>query len=106
MNRLKPLQWYDEPGRPFDGKSNGSVAYDDVKVGKDLWHRCYISYNIRRGVTEETDNEWTILVQFPNRSIREKVNSLEEGKIICEHYRNLFWSDFFEKIKKQIFKED
>lgn len=106
MNRLKSLNWYDEPGRPFDGKSNGSVAYDDVKVGDNLWHRCYISYNVRRGSSAETDNKWFILIQFPNKSIREEVNSLEEGKIICEHYREVFWNILYDKITKQIFKED
>lgn len=103
--KLKKLEWYDEPGRPFDGKSNGSMAEDDVWP-KNRQTRLCIRYDVRRGASKETDNQWSILVQFPTKSIHEKVDSLDSGKIICEHYRRLFWEEFYKTLTESIFEEE
>lgn len=103
--KLRKLERYDEPGRLFDGKSNGSMAEDDVWP-KNSQTRLYIRYDVRRGASKETDNQWNILVQFPAKSIHEKVDSLESGKIICEHYRRLFLEEFYKTLTESIFDDE
>lgn len=99
--KMKPLEWYDEKPRPFDGKSNGSMAEDDVWV-KDR-ERLYIRYDVRRGANAETDNQWSIFIQFPSKTVRESVESCEAGKIICSHYRKMFWENFYKEMIFHIF---
>lgn len=100
--KLKPLNWYDKPGRLLDGKSNGSVACDEVFPGYGI--RLYIRYDVSRGATEATDDQWNILIQFPAEAVHEEVSSLEEGKAICAHYREKFWNGFYEKMMEKIFQ--
>lgn len=98
---IKSLNWQDERPR-FDGKINGSTAIDDVWL-KDR-ERMYIRYDVRRGASMETDNQWHILIQFPDKSIKENVESFEAGKIICAHYRKLYWEGFYRELMRTIFK--
>ena len=99
---LKPLQWWDDKPRPYDGKINCSNATDDVWVhGKE---RVYISYYVTRGASKETDNKWYIRISFPATPLHEEVSSMEEGKIICAHYRKLFWEEFYREMMKKIFE--
>lgn len=102
---LRKLEWYDEPGRLFDGKSNGSMAVDDV-YPKNAPIRIYIRYDVRRGASEATDNQWHIFIHFPSESKHEQVESLEAGKTICEHYRRLFWEEFYKTLTKSMFKKE
>lgn len=102
--KIKELNWHDEPARRLDGKSNGSVAEDDVWPND--WHRLYIRYDVRRGATKETDDQWNILIQFPDKMIQElDVGSLEKGKIICEHYRKKFWESYYKSLMDEIYNE-
>lgn len=98
MNKLK---WYYAPGRPLDGKTNGSCAADDI-LWMDGKNRIYIRYDVVRGATEANDNQWYIHIQFPGVTIHESVPSLQEGQIICEHYRRIFWEDLRKKITEEI----
>lgn len=98
---IKTLDWHNERPR-FDGKINGSVAEDDVWI-KDR-ERMYIRYDVRRGASKETDDQWHILIQFPSKIIQENVESFEAGKIICAHYRKLFWEEFYRKMMETIFE--
>lgn len=103
--KVKEMCWHDEPGRPLDGKSNGSIAVDDVWIENRI--RIYIDYNVRRGPSSETDNRWFVYINFGRHeeAIHEEVSSLEEGKLICAHYREVFWKNLIEKIYNCIFKE-
>lgn len=98
---IKKLQWTDEKPRLLDGKTNGSTAIDDVWL-RDR-HRLYIRYDVHRGASMETDDNWSIFIQFPSKSFKEPVDSMEDGKIVCEHYRKMFWKDFYKKMMDEIF---
>lgn len=98
---IRPLVWSEEHPRP-DGKINGATAIDDVWV-KDRT-RLYIDYHVRRGAAPGTDDQWHILIQFPTHTINEKVESYEAGKIICSHYRRMFWECFYKEMMNKIFK--
>ena len=98
---FKPLKWFDDKPRPYDGKINRSEAEDDVWVhGKE---RLYIKYFVTRGASAETDDKWYIRIGFPVDAIHEEVDSMEQGKMICEHYRKLFWKEFWAEMMDNIF---
>lgn len=98
---IKTLEWYNERPR-FDGKINGAMAEDDVWLkNRD---RIYIRYDVRRGASAETDDQWHILIQFPSKTVQKSVESFEVGKVICAYYRKLFWEDFYREMMKNIFE--
>ena len=98
---FKPLKWFDDKPCDYDGRINRSEAEDDVWVqGKD---RLYIKYFVTCGASKETYNKWYIRIGFRSEAVNEEVSSMEEGKIICEHYRKLFWKEFWAEMMDSIF---
>lgn len=99
--KYKPLKWVDDPPREFDGKSVGSWATEAIGVdGQTVVHA---RYDVRRGATRATEDEWFVLIQY-NHDVKGtfRVGGLEEGKFLCAHYREQFWDNLLDSLSKYI----
>lgn len=106
---MNHLEWLSETSKP-DEKLIRSFASDKIEVSVPYGNTTYplsnwtfgLEYTVFSEATSDGDAIF-ITVKFPNdKVIKEKVESFESGKDICENYRRNFFLDMTREINNHV----
>lgn len=102
--KFKPLEW---KSYKHDYSMNGVLQKTKAIVEiqfKNGDYKLYRTYSVHRGATQETENNWYLLILESNANDKrhEEVASLEAGKIIAEHEYQKYMNELYEGIQKYI----
>ena len=109
LKTLKPLNWnnscfgLDDVLRGMESKE--SISIYENRTMDILYSIQRMDYNARE-MRELDKPEYRVLILIDMQNFSMKCSNFEDGKEICEKWRNWFWNDLLREMKEKIFKEE